>query len=315
MKRFLALLLLFPGCLDAQESGLTEVDRLLLLEKLKGIEQGSDTTVKGRYSAALSAFQTAMTSNTEAINLFYACHERKQQEQQLRKASEYRDWKNRFKDRRDRPEFRLALRHQLRSLVGAIKAVNGNLSLAERGKLCLATLKDILAEAEDMEGQRDVLSKDPLETIFAETYLIDGLDPDPWPSSPLDATGIFEDLILPPLRAEKDLKGLRNGWLQKIAYIGKVEEAFAREGSADAKRRPAHEQWYLKERPRLLWQMELDLYRHGDEKAASLRMLEHLKKYLNHASAPEWIKQFTQIVEGTEEPEPEPKVPEVTPEQ
>ena len=50
----------------------------------------------------------------------------------------------------------------------------------------------------------------------------------------------------------------------------------------------------------------MDLFQNGDEQGAALRMLNHLEANLTHKSAPTWIGQFTNLVEGGASTQPTP---------
>ena len=80
----------------------------------------------------------------------------------LRKASEFREWKKRHKERGDSPAFRLALRHQLNWLVLTLEAaqVDDISVLSAKG---VAVLESIIRDAEDLKGQDQLLRSDPLE--------------------------------------------------------------------------------------------------------------------------------------------------------
>ena len=51
-------------------------------------------------------------------------------------------------------------------------------------------------------------------------------------------------------------------------------------------------------KPELLWKMEVDCFRAGDEKASALHMLDHLADHLGHKLAPKWIEEFQKLVKG-----------------
>lgn len=63
------------GMASAQ-SELTEIDRELLLDRLKAIQETSNETVQSRHSVALAAFKSAVDSDSEALSLFLKCHEK-----------------------------------------------------------------------------------------------------------------------------------------------------------------------------------------------------------------------------------------------
>ncbi len=297
MKRFvlLACSLLLPAI--GQEKPLSDLDRELLLEKLKEIQDTSNSTVKGRYGVALSAFKKARESSAAAHELYLNCIEKVRFEDQLRKASEFRDWKKRHKERSDTPAFRLALQHQLNWLVLTLEAtqVEDISSLSSRG---LSVLEAIIRDAEDLKGQGQLLRSDPLSTIFAEAYSVGNVEIGNWPKSPLDIADIYENVILPPLRTPETLASLRQAWLKRIENEGNLLERWTNEASGDRDRKPAFEKWLIEGRQNLNWAMEVDLFGSGDQQGAALRMLEHLKKHLTHKSAPKWIAQFTTLVEG-----------------
>ena len=56
-------------------------------------------------------------------------------------------------------------------------------------------------------------------------------------------------------------------------------------------------------RPELLWEMEKDLFKYGDQRTSAKRMLAHIEKFLGHKNEEQWISEFTSLVKG--EPEKE----------
>lgn len=297
MKR-LALLALFSILpVVGQEKPLSDLDRELLLEKLKEIQNTSNSTVKGRYSVALAAFQKARESSAAAHELYLNCIEKVRFQDQSRKPSEFRDWKKRHKERTDTPSFRLALRHQLNWLTLTLQAaqVEEISSLSSQG---LSIINAILRDAEELKGKGAILRQNPLSTVFAEAYSVSNIKVGNWPKSPLDIGDLYDNVILPPLRTPETLTSLRSAWIKRIEHEGSLLEKWTNEASGDRDRKPAFEKWLSEGRHSLTWAMEVDLFGAGDQQGAALRMLEHLKAHLTHKSAPTWINQFTQLVEG-----------------
>ena len=297
MKRIVLLACSLILSATGQEKTLSELDRELLLEKLKEIQDTSNNTVKGRYSVALTAFRKARESSAAAHELYLNCVEKVRFEDQLRKASEFRDWKKRHKDRGDSPGFRLALQHQLNWLVLTLEAaqVEDISTLSSRG---VSVLEAVIRDAEDLKGQGQLLRSNPLSSIFADAYSVGSVEIGNWPKSPLDIGDLYENVILPPLRTPETLDSLRKAWLKRIEHEGNLLEKWTNEASGDKDRKPAFEKWLIEGRQNLNWTMEVDLFQAGDQRGAALRMLEHLKKHLTHKSAPKWITQFTTLVEG-----------------
>lgn len=297
MKLLAALALLIAHPLPAQEKPLSDIDRELLLEKLKEIQDSSNSTVKGRYGVALAAFKNARESDAAAHDLYLNCIEKVRFEDQVKKASEFRDWKKRHKENTDTPGFRLALRHQLNWLVLTLEAAQSEdaTSMAGRG---ISALEAILHDAEALKGHAELLKGSVLKSIFADAYSVNALETLNWPPSPLNIQALYETVILPPLRTPKTHDALRAAWLKRIEYEGLLLEKWTNEASADRDRKPGFEKWLAEGRHNLTWAMEVDLFQSGDQRAAALRMLAHLEKNLTHKSAPSWIAQFTSLVEG-----------------
>lgn len=282
---------------NGQEKPLSELDRELLLEKLKEVQDTSDNTVKGRYGVALAAFKKARESAAAAHELYLNCIEKVRFEDELRKASEFREWKKRHKERGDSPAFRLALRHQLNWLVLTLEAaqVEDISTLSTKG---VSVLEAIIRDTEDLKGQDQLLRSNPLSSIFADAYSVGSIEIGQWPKSPLDIADLYENVILPSLRTPETLDSLRKAWLKRIEHEGNLLERSTNEASGDRDRKPAFEKWLVEGRVNLTWSMEVDLFKSGDQRGAALRMLDHLKKNLTHKSAPKWITQFTTLVEG-----------------
>ena len=297
MKHLASLLLALITPIFAQEKTLSDIDRELLLEQLQEIQNNSDTTIKGRFGVALAAFQKARESDSAAHQLYLDCVEKIRFENEAKKASEFREWKNRHKDRTDSPGFRLALRHQLNWLCLTLEAAQQKEVTALSTK-SLAVLEAILRDAEKLKGQQARLKESVLKTIFAEAYEVTSVKVAGWPEAPLSIEAIYDSIVLPPLRTPSSTDALRQGWLKRIEHEGLLLQEWTNEASADRDRKPAFERWLVEGRKNLMWKMEVDLFRNGDQRGSALRMLEHLKANLTHKSAPKWIGEFTLLVEG-----------------
>lgn len=290
-----ALLLILP--LQADEKGLSEVDRQLLLERLEEIKNSSDATINGRLRVALAAFRNGRASDAAAHDLYLNCVEKIRFEDQLRKTSEFRDWKKRHKERGDTPAFRLALRHQLDWLTLTLEAAQAKAD-TNFGSRAMAVVDSILQDAEKLKGQEKLLKANSLQTVFAQAYSVNTVSVAKWPTNPLNLDSLYDNVILPPLRDEKTLPILRKAWLKRIEQEGLLLEKWTDTGTSDRDRKPDFEKWLKEERKDLLWNMEVDLFRSGDQKGSAVRMLQHLKENLTHKSAPRWIGQFTSLVEA-----------------
>jgi len=149
-------------------------------------------------------------------------------------------------------------------------------------------------------------------TVFAQAYNLTDVSPKDWPMSPVNLVELYEKVILPPLRKPEKTDQLRNAWMTRIRQEvatredwaktdkkdekekdkGKGEEENHRIGTKEALRTPETEKFLSNVYPELLWQMEVDVFKAGDQRGASMRMLQHLEKYSAHPKAPEWAEQF-----------------------
>lgn len=300
----LAAATLGMASVSAQEKSLSETDRELLLEKLKEIQETSNSAVIGRFGVAMAAFKEGMQSDTTAHDLYLKCIEKVRFEDEAKKTNEFREWKRQHKERTDTAGFRRALRHQLYWLVLTLEAAQTKEDIPKMGPRGITVLEAILKDATVLKGQERLLSGKALDSVFADAYGINNISLPSWPTSPLDIATIYDVMVLPSLRTPETLADLRQGWLKRIEHEGLIPESWTNEGSDGKDRKPAFEKWLVNGRYELTWAMEVDLFNNGDQRGAALRMLEHLKKNLSHQSAPKWISQFTSLVKG-EVPVPE----------
>jgi hypothetical protein len=144
------------------------------------------------------------------------------------------------------------------------------------------------------------------------------LKPEKWPLSPMEIGPVFDQVLLPPLRAKQNFDGMREQWQRRIRYEGVSRMSFNGGGDGGGGRRgekgkqeeasPEHEKFLSETQPEMVWQMELDLFKSGDQKRSALRMLEHIETHVTHPKARDWGQQFRTLIEPpkvAEEPTPE----------
>ncbi|MGE9269105.1 MAG: hypothetical protein ACQKBY_13515, partial [Verrucomicrobiales bacterium] len=97
MKRLILLgLLPLLSPLSAQDAvSLSEVDRQLLLEKLKEVQESARQTTLDRFDNALQAFKSAASSEAATHDLYLKCVEKVNFDDQNKKTQEFREWKRR----------------------------------------------------------------------------------------------------------------------------------------------------------------------------------------------------------------------------
>ncbi len=311
-------------------------DRELLLEKLDELQSQAETRVDARFRLAVAAFREAMTSDEKAEDLYMKCLEKVEFVDEKRKSQDFRDFRRRRAEeakqgRFDPAGFRRALRHQLRWLALTLEADSSNANRQTLIPRAQKIVADLFADAKQLEGQENVLRTPVTATVFAQAYDIGKVQVQDWPLSPVDLEGIYDQVLLPPHRNPAGLAQLRAGWLKRIEQEGAIREHWARYARRIERERARQEQRYevrhdgtgsqvnetkigMKENmrppeflkfleeevPELQWQMEVDLFKAGDQAGASMRLLSHIEKHLTHASVREWTDELRSLLKSTE---------------
>jgi len=286
--------------LNADPETLSQPDRIALEEQLEKIQKRSEERVGGLYRRAIQDYRSAIQSDAGTMELYLKCIEKVQFVDEQRKASEFRDWKRKNKDRLGSDSMRMALRHQLSWLLLSIEAAQRDGDLSEMGARALTHLDQIFKNAEILKPHRSILNQNALGSVFARAYSLN-IKVEGWPKSALDIGNIYEKVVLPPLRTVDRIEALRRAWNNRILHEGQVHEKWSKTegktiGTKDALRPPELEKFLAERRPQLRWEMEVDCFKAGDQRESALRMLKHLETYITHKDAPDWIKEFKELI-------------------
>ncbi|MDP3851147.1 MAG: hypothetical protein Q8Q59_11630 [Luteolibacter sp.] len=314
------LLAVFVGSLCAASSvraeTLSSADREALLEKLTALRENADSTVDKRYRMAMAAYNAAAGSDEAAMEFHLKCIEKVNFEDQQKKNSDFREWKRKEAPKLSAPGLGMALRLQLRWLILTLRATSEK---ADRDVLASSAREIVDAISQDAEKLKDhqqLLNQPVTGSVFAGAYDIGEVKVEKWPLAPAQIGQIYEQILLPPLRAPSRLESLRSAWIRRIQQEmairefwtggagGGGEPASKRIGMASAMRSPEYERFIIEAVPALQWQMEMDLFKNGDQRGAALRMLSHLEKHINHKSVRDWGTEFAKLLN------PEKKLPE-----
>ncbi|MEO5915094.1 MAG: hypothetical protein ABIS50_12740 [Luteolibacter sp.] len=294
---------------------LSDADREALLDSLSKLHDEAESKVDGKFRIALAAFKNAMGSDDAAIELYLNCMERVNFDEEKKKAADFRDWKRKEAEKLSDPGMRLALRHQLRWLILTMQSIPEK---ADRTKLAAEAqqaVDTIFDEIEKLKGQEEILGQSVMSTVFARAYDINHIKVENWPLNPVELDSIYGEVILPPLRRPSQLAGLRAAWIKRIQQEGsKAQYWSGRRGGGGGEERkgapapsgpsPAYTRFLEETQPKLQWDMEIDLYRSGDESGAATRMLAHLEKHIAHPSAKAWSDQLKQLLKPAAAPAP-----------
>lgn len=283
---------------------LSQADREALLENLENLRKAAEGNVDAKLRIALAAYRGASSDDNAAIELYLNCVERVNFDDQDKKAADFREWKRKNSDQLSEPAFRVALRLQLRWLVLTLMAADEDADRDQLASEAQQVVDSIFTVPEKLSGQEGVLGGSALSTVFARAYEIDHIKAEKWPASPIDLSSIYEELILPPLRTPSRVKGLQAAWIKRIQQEGDMAEYWSANEGRGRGGRPApanagavaYAKFVETTRPKLQWDMELDLFRAGDESGAAVRMLTLLEKNLGHPSAKDWSDDFRALL-------------------
>lgn len=302
----------------ASSQTLSDSDREALLERLENLSATASERVDARFRSAMSAFTSAMNSEDAAYELYMKCVEKVDFEDQKKKNVDFREWRRKEDEKLSKPGFKLALRHQLRWLVLTLHAASEKADRTRLAGEAQQIVDTIFRDAEQLAGQQQVLKQSVTDSVFARAYEINSVKVDKWPMSPIQLQQVYNDVLLPPYRTPGTTSQLRAAWIKRIQQEGMTHEHWspssrankgagdgketkARIGMADDMRPPEYDKFMADTLPKLQWEMEVDLFKNGDQTGAAARMLGHLEKYIAHPSATEWSKQFRELLEGPKE--------------
>jgi hypothetical protein len=292
---------------SAHADVLSAAEREALLQKLEEMRADAESKVDARYRAAIAAYQAAMASDDAAMELYLNCVEKVNFKDQQRKNADFREWKRREADRLSDPAIGLALRLQLRWLILTLRAASEKTERADLTSGVREVVDTIVTDAEKLKNQRQILDQSAVSSLFARAYEIGEVKVSDWVFSPGQIGEVYEKILLPPLRASRQADSLRSAWIRRIQQEIRLREFLPEERDEGGKRRigmandmrsPGYEQFIANTVPELQWSMEMDLFRHGDERNSALRMLAHLEKNLGHKSARKWATEFAMLLRG-----------------
>lgn len=286
---------------------LSPPDREALLERLEALRANADSKVDERFRTAITAFRAASSSDQAALNLHMNCIEKVNFKDQHRKNSDFRDWKRREDDKLSAPGLGLALRLQLSWLTLTLRAASEKTDRETLVAEAQQIIDAIVRDADKLKDHRQILNQAVNSSFFARAYDIGSIKVEDWPLAPGQLGQVYNQILLPPHRRPDRVAALRAGWTKRIqqemalqdSWAGGEDPSSKRIGTAAALRSPAYELFVSEVLPELQWQMELDLFRSGDQKTAALKMLAHLEKNIAHKSARAWAEAFSQLLNPT----------------
>lgn len=286
---------------SAQAESLSAADREALLEKLEDLRDAANARVDARFRLAITAYREAMASEDKAMDFYLKCIEKVNFDDKQKKNSEFRDWKHNEAERHSAPGFRIALVYQLRWLILTLQASSENANLGALAPEAQVIVDSIFRDAAKLASQENLLGQPVNSTIFAKAYEIGNVGKEKWPLSPVNLDEFYSGIVFPPLRSASGVENLRAAWIKRIKQEEIKVEAWSGGGGGGRKGNQgspsAESDKFLTETlPELQWQMEMDLFRSGDESAAAKRMILHITTNITHRSARKWGEELEKLL-------------------
>jgi hypothetical protein len=307
VKSLIGLWLAVIGASLVHAETLKPADREALLYSIEKLHQTAQSNVDSRFQTALVAYREAMGSDESAIEFYLKCTEKLEFDDKERKEADFREWKKKREKKISADGFGLALRQQLRWLVLTMRSSSEKSEPEVIADEAAEIVDSIFGNPQLLKSQSEVLRQSANGTIFARAYEISSFIKSPLPPTPLDLEAIYENFIFPPIRASGDVASLRDAWIKRIRQEGVSNGSGdqERQGSdQNAAKAIAYERFVKEKLPELQWQMEVDLFRHGDEAEAAKRMCAHIEKNINHPSARKWSEAFVDLIKPQENQAP-----------
>lgn len=299
------LFALFLAVPAVHADSLSQADREALIEKLDALRDSAKQKAGTRMDSAASAFRAGMASDEAAMDLYLKCVEKVEFSDQKKSAQEFREWKRHQSERLDADGLGRCLRHQLRWLVLTMDAAEANGKTEELAPRALDAMDSIFGSPQQFEGNVQPLRDPVTNSVFARAYSLGALKVDKWPLSPLEVGQVFTQVVLPPLREKGKVESMREQWMKRIKYEGVAAQYFTGAGRGGKGEKPKagsepsaeYEKFMTETQPDLLWQMEEDLYKSGDQKNSAVAMLKHIEQHITHPKAREWADRFRALIE------------------
>ncbi len=155
-----------------------------------------------------------------------------------------------------------------------------------------AYIQELLSRADKLKGRsgallgRDVSGGVNAEAFQIERFLEGGQG---WTTRPNDIGGMYDRFILPQFKEQK-ADALAAQFDARITAEGIMKKGQLPE--------PEFQIWMQQELPELKWQRANYLLRHGPTPVNALKdMLDHIKAYPSHPSAPGWLAEMRAAIE------------------
>ncbi|MES2568483.1 MAG: hypothetical protein V4710_00330 [Verrucomicrobiota bacterium] len=305
--------------LQAQQDA-TPVDIAQLLQALKGMKELQAAQVKANKLKAINDVQAAASSGPAAAAAWEEAVRQVQFNGAARENAQFREWKQKDGEALEEKEAQNAARLYFTWLQLTLQRSSG-VPVKDLLPQVIQFTKDVTADQVAMEafterlkrekelaasgkhGAKGKTTKDeesakrvhdqilrsglggsaPVQAL----KIVDFVNVSGWEQTPGNVDGIFQNIILPQLRLDRDVR-LLDYWDMKIK---REAEAAAKSGlSFDS------DKFTQTRRPELLWRRAQDQLVIGQKNKAITEMFTLIKSFPGHPAAAEWIGRLEQIL-------------------
>ncbi len=318
------VLLVSAPSLAAQNQPAPDAATAQILEEIASLQAALDGGAASNNERALSTIMTALASAKATYDLYMDSRKQLEFEEQGKRESDWREWRDANEERLRSQEHIEALRFQLRYLALTIAAaeaqrVEGAEREARRTKLVsevVRFLDDLTAGAEDLAEHSRLLSGSVLGSPISKRLKLDLTlgQVAGWNMSPWNVADTYERTLLPYYRDVGQVAGLSACWDRRIAHEHKLaslpdgggirfrrgmsERDREREERREEDRTQAvaEEEFRTDRLPELKWGKLRDTLLFGGERIATLRAMTALvRENLAHERASDWLKEVADL--------------------
>lgn len=292
-----------------QAEPISEEEKKRLLKQVEQALNDSENAIKKRNLNIHKLLKRAANSKQECTSLYYDAVKEIHFTSQGRSNSDFVAWKKTNRDRLSKKAHQQWLQAQVKWLHFAVESKN--LGSDEFKKSFIIALNKYLEEFySDLEklskeGKESGLNlhnefkKNIMQSEISKYLEIQHAANNQWPHNPAKVKDIYNNYIFPFIRDLKDKKLLKSAWEKRISHEAKLIQALhglEKKGLRDAKAGIEIRQFNTKVKPKLIWQMHMDLFKHGDERSSASKMLSHIKQHRSHPDSPTWAKQLMTLL-------------------
>lgn len=306
------------------------VDVASLLQELKRLREQQATQRKQRRQSALQQVIAAASNGERAASLWEDAVRAVQFEGAAREGTAVKEWRDREGEGLDSKEGREAARLFF-AWLGLTLQHDAGAPVKDLLAQVVGYTKELAAHREAMEAVEDSIKKDKeldasgkhgkrrdgdeskvkrmndqiLGKALAGSPVVrwfgleDFVHPGKWETNPGNYDGIFKQVILPELRAQRDPRLLEYWDMQLRKEAGNASKMKLFDAG----------KFTRETRPGLLWQRSQDMLLLGQKHRGMAEMFELIKRYPQHPDAESWIASLEALLVPTAAPAVAPKSP------